>query len=76
MKPTSDYDKFCAGNFKDKSRRNDTHTSTYTTDADAWLYRKGKTASEFRFMGHTLSGNRHSLIASAAVTIAVGYADQ
>ena len=45
------------GNFKNKKRSNDTHEST--TDADARLYRKGKTASELRFMGHTLSDNRH-----------------
>ena len=32
-----------AGNFKDQKRSNDTHEST--TDADARLYRKGKTAS-------------------------------
>ena len=40
-------------NFKGQSRGNDTHTST--TDSDARLYRKGNTASELRFMGHTLS---------------------
>nr|WP_295781342.1 IS5 family transposase [Rhodoferax sp.] len=60
------------GNFKGKKRRNDTHEST--TDADVRLYRKGKTASELRFMGHTLSENRHGLIASAVVTKADGYA--
>jgi transposase len=38
------------------------------TDADARLYRKGKTASELRYMGHTLSDNRHGLVASAVVT--------
>ena len=50
----------------------DTHESA--TDADAKQYRKGKTASELRFMGHTLSDNRHGLIASAVVTRAEGYA--
>ena len=40
------------------------------------LYRKGKTASELRFMGHTLSDNRHSLIASALVTTADGFAER
>ena len=62
------------GNFKGKSRSNDTHEST--TDADARLYRKGNTASELRFMGHTLSDNRHGLIASAVVTTADGYAER
>ena len=62
------------GNFKGKSRSNDTHEST--TDADARLYRKGNTASELHFMGHTLSDNRHGLIASAVVTTADGYAER
>lgn len=61
-------------NFKGQSRTNDTHEST--TDADARLYRKGNTASELRFMGHTLSDNRHGLIASAVVTTADGYAER
>jgi transposase len=63
-----------SGNFKGTSRSNDTHEST--TDADARLYRKGNTASELRFMGHTLSDNRHGLIASAMVTTADGYAER
>ena len=62
------------GNFKNKKRSNDTHEST--TDADARLYRKGKTASELRFMGHTLSDNRHGLIASAVITTADGFAER
>ena len=62
------------GNFKGQTRSNDTHEST--TDADARLYRKGNTASELRFMGHTLSDNRHGLIASAVVTTADGYAER
>ena len=53
-------------NFKGKPRRNETHASR--TDADARLYRKGNTGSELRYMGHTLSDNRHGLIASATVT--------
>jgi transposase len=61
-------------NFKGQSRGNDTHTST--TDSDARLYRKGNTASELRFMGHTLSDNRHGLIANAVVTIADGHAER
>lgn len=67
-------DEGSGGDFKGKSRCNDTHEST--TDADARLYRKGNTASELRFMGHTLSDNRHGLIANAVVTIADGYAER
>lgn len=62
------------GDFKGKQRSNETHESK--TDADARLYRKGNTASELRFMGHTLSDNRHGLIASAVVTTANGYAER
>ena len=60
--------------FKGQTRSNATHESS--TDADARLYRKGKTASELRFMGHTLSDNRHGLIANAMVTQADGYAER
>ncbi|ATB57329.1 transposase [Xanthomonas citri] len=56
------------------SRSNDTHAST--TDPDARLYRKGKTASELRYMGHTLTDNRHGLIANARVTHADGHAER
>lgn len=62
------------GNFKGQSRSNDTHASR--TDPDARLYRKGNTASELRYMGHTLSDNRHGLIASAVVTTADGHAER
>ena len=62
------------GDFKGKPRSNDTHESK--TDADARLYRKGKAASELRYIGHTLSDNRHGLIASAVVTTADGYAER
>jgi transposase len=61
-------------NFKGEKRSNDTHESK--TDADARLYRKGGTASELRYMGHTLSDNRHGLVAYAVVTIADGYAER
>ena len=61
-------------NFKGKTRCNDTHAST--TDPDARLYRKGNTASELRFMGHTLSDNRHGLVANAVVTVADGHAER
>jgi IS5 family transposase len=62
------------GDFKGQQRSNDTHESK--TDGDARLYRKGNTASELRFMGHTLSDNRHGLIASAMVTTADGFAER
>ena len=62
------------GDFKGKRRSNDTHESS--TDADALLYRKGNTAAELRFMGHTLSDNSHGLIASAVVTTADGHAER
>jgi len=62
------------GNFKGQTRSNDTHEST--TDTDARLYRKGKTASELRYMGHTLTDNRHGLIANAVVTTANGHAER
>ena len=62
------------GDFKGERRSNDTHESK--TDGDARLYRKGNTASELRFMGHTLSDNRHGLIANAVVTTADGYAER
>lgn len=60
--------------FRGKSRSNDTHASR--VDPDARLYRKGNTASELRYIGHTLSDNRHGLIANARVTRADGYAER
>ena len=63
-----------SGNFKDKSRSNDTHESS--TDADARLYCKGDNASRLRYMGHTLADNRHGLIANAMVTTADGFAER
>ena len=74
FKPKDGDDDGTPGNFKGKTRSNETHESS--TDADARLYRKGKTASELRFMGHTLSDNRHGLIANAMVTLADGYAER
>ena len=59
---------------KGQKRSNGTHAST--TDANARLYRKGKIASELRFMGHTLTDNRHVLIVNARVTQADGYAER
>lgn len=63
-----------SGDFKGQRRSNDTHESK--TDGDARLYRKGNAASKLRYMGHTLSDNRHGLIASAMVTQADGYAER
>ena len=63
-----------AGDFKGQTRSNDTHESS--TDGDARLYRKGNTASELRYMGHTLTDNRNGLVANAMVTTADGYAER
>ena len=63
-----------SGDFKGQRRSTDTHESK--TDGDARLYRKGNTASELRYMGPTLSDNRHGLIASAMVTPADGHAER
>ena len=62
------------GDFRGKTRSNETHESK--TDSDARLFRKGKTASELRYMGHTLADNRHGLIVNAMVTHADGYAER
>ena len=55
-------------NIKGKTHCNGKHAST--TKRDARLYRKYKTASDLRFMGHTLGDNRQGLMASAMVTTA------
>lgn len=60
--------------FRGRPRSNDTHEST--SDPDSRLYRKGKTASEMRFMGHTLMENRNGLIVNAMVTQADGHAER
>lgn len=60
--------------FRGQPRSNDTHESK--SDPDSRLYRKGKTASELRFMGHTLMDNRNGLIVNAMVTQADGYAER
>jgi transposase len=60
--------------FRGKSRSNETHESS--TDPDSRLYRKGKTASELRFMGHTLMENRNGLVVNATVTQADGHAER
>lgn len=60
--------------FRGRPRSNETHESK--TDPDSRLYRKGKTASELRFMGHTLMENRNGLIVHATVTQADGHAER
>jgi transposase len=62
------------GDFRGKSRSNETHESS--TDPDSRLFCKGKTASELRFMGHTLMENRNGLIVNAMVTQADGHAER
>lgn len=62
------------GDFRGKSRSNETHESS--TDPDSRLFRKGKTASELRFMGHTLMENRNGLIVNAMVTQPDGHAER
>ncbi|MEZ2355054.1 IS5 family transposase, partial [Caballeronia sp. RCC_10] len=69
-----DNDDGSAGDFKGSKRSNETHQSK--TDPDARLYRKGKTASELRYMGHTLTDNRHGLVVNARVTHADGHAER
>lgn len=63
-----------ASDFQGSRRSNETHASK--TDPDSRLYRKGKTASELRFMGHTLMENRNGLIVQATVSQADGYAER
>jgi len=73
--PGEDANKAGSGkDFRGQPRSNDTHASK--TDPDSRLYRKGKTASELRFMGHTLMENRNGLIVNATVTQADGYAER
>lgn len=75
VRKDDDQDNGSGGNFKGDKRGNDTHHSK--TDPDARLYRKGgNTGSELRYIGHTLSDNRHGLIANAMVTMADGHAER
>lgn len=60
--------------FRGQKRSNDTHESK--SDPDSRLYRKGNTASELRYMGHSLADNRHGLIANARASLADGYAER
>jgi transposase len=50
-------------NFRNQRRSDETHESS--TDGNARLYRKGKTASELSFMGHTRTDNRNGLVVNA-----------
>ena len=73
-KDRKDGDDSDGANFRNQRRSNETHESS--TDGDARLYRKGKTASELRFMGHTLTDNRNGLVVNAMVTQADGHAER
>jgi IS5 family transposase len=73
-KDRKDGDDSDGANFRNQRRSNETHESS--TDGDARLYRKGKTASELRFMGHTLTDNRNGLVVNVMVTQADGYAER
>jgi transposase len=73
-KDGDDDDASGTGGFKGKKRSNETHESK--TDPDSRLFRKGKTASELRYMGHTLADNRHGLVVNAMVTQADGFAER
>jgi hypothetical protein len=69
-----DDDSSATGGFKGEKRSNETHESK--TDPDSRLFRKGKTVSELRYMGHTLTDNCHGLVVSAMVTQADSYAER
>lgn len=73
-KDADDDDDADGSDFRGQKRSNETHAST--TDPDARLYRKGNTASELSYIGHTLSDSRHGLIANARVTPADGHAER
>ena len=74
VRKDGDDDNGTGGSFKGQTRSNETHASK--TDPDSRLYRKGKTASELRYMGHTLTDNRHGLVVNARVTQADGHAER
>lgn len=69
-----DEDSGGTGGFKGKKRSNETHESK--TDPDSRLYQKGRTGSELRYMGHTLTDNRHGLVVDAMATRADGHAER
>lgn len=74
VRKDGDDDGDSGGDFRGQLRSNDTHESK--TDPDSRLYRKGKTGSELRYMGHTLTDNRHGLVVNAMVTQADGFAER
>ena len=73
-KDRKDADSSEGNDFRNQRRSNKAHVSS--TDADARLFRKGKTASEQRFMGHALSDNRHGMVVNAMVNQADGHAER
>lgn len=73
-KDGKDDDDSNGGDFRGEKRSNETHESK--TDPEARLYRKGKIASELRFIGHALNDNGHGLVVNACVTQADGYAER
>ncbi len=61
--------------FHGERRNNDTHAST--TDPDARLYRKSKSApAQLGYLGHALMENRHGFIVDVEVTRASGTAER
>ncbi len=61
--------------FRGQDRTNETHAST--TDPDARLYKKARTAeARLAYLGHVLMENRHGLIADAQATVADGLAER
>lgn len=60
--------------FKGQERRNDTHAST--SDPDARLFRKGKTAAQLSYMGHALMEHRSGLVRAACISHANGHGER
>jgi transposase len=61
--------------FRGQDRTNETHAST--TDPDARLYKKARTAeARLAYLGHVLMENRHGLIVDAQATVADGLAER
>ncbi|WP_343292735.1 IS5 family transposase [Vandammella animalimorsus] len=73
-KDGGDSDAGDGSNFRGSTRSNDSHICR--TDPDSRLYRKGNTASQLCFMGHTLMENRNGLIVDAVLTRADGKAER
>jgi hypothetical protein len=73
VRRNDDPDSEDVGNLKGETRSNDPHEKS---DPDLRPNRKGKTASELRYMGHALSDNRHGPMVSAGVSLADGYAER